>query len=682
MGLRGKIIASFVIVIIFSVGVLATYATMNAQDTLTGAVNEDGQHIADSIKNMLSVRQDLLTDILKSNLKVVLNELNELGEIQVLHNLPIQVGNYTVPTLVAGTHRVTLDYALVDKIQKLFGGTSTVFYLQNNELIRVSTNVLKEDGQRAVGTSIKSDSPVYQSIVNKKQYVGRAFVVNAWYITGYEPLFDKNGNVIGAIYVGVKEQDPFLEKVINGVKIGQEGYVYVMDSKGDIIIHPKIKGQNISNTTFAQQIIKEKNGKIQYVFDGHEKIAIFRYFEPWDWYVVATADLDDLHSASKKILNTILVTGLVISIIAFIISFIIANSLVKPINKLKNLMEIASRGDLTVQSDITSKDEIGVLSKSFNTMIDSNRVVIGGLYQAIDHLSSSTVQANEAIEQANLGMAVISKGVDRVAHGAHNNAKILKEANQGIEEVAKTAQHVANSTQLSLEDSAVVAQKAENIRETMNSVSGSVDELDASRKDISNVVEGLVRTTQNISNFVQVIKSIADQTNLLALNAAIEAARAGQEGRGFAVVAEEVRKLAEESSKSAKEIESLIMDIQTQTNVAVRTSERTGETILSTIQEVREAKNKIEEIVEAVGRVNDQIQEMAAAAQEQSALSQEMTASLNEITATVESTAASTQQIASGVQQQASTLQQVGTTTEELNGLSRDLLCKVQGFKI
>ena len=216
----------------------------------------------------------------------------------------------------------------------------------------------------------------------------------------------------------------------------------------------------------------------------------------------------------------------------------------------------------------------------------------------------------------------------------------------------------------------------------MKDVEETTQHLDIGRKEIEKVVSDLVGAVSEISEFVTIISNIADQTNLLALNAAIESARAGENGRGFAVVADEVRKLAEQSANSAREIQNVITNIQEKTNKAVITSSKTGELITNTVNKVSLAKGQIVMIVEAIGRINTQIQEMAAAAEEQSALSQEMTASVNDIVTVTDDTAESAKRISEGIKEQAAALEEIGATMEDVNTIAQGLIEKVKVFKL
>ncbi len=122
-----------------------------------------------------------------------------------------------------------------------------------------------------------------------------------------------------------------------------------------------------------KNIFSNKNGIVEYTYNGVKKVAYYKYFEDWQWYIVITANYDELISSSRLILETTIFAGLIIIILGGIIAVFLSNNLVKPISKLKNCMEIAEKGDLTVQCEISSKDEIGALSDSFNKMLTENK---------------------------------------------------------------------------------------------------------------------------------------------------------------------------------------------------------------------------------------------------------------------------------------------------------------------
>ncbi|MCT4618392.1 MAG: Cache 3/Cache 2 fusion domain-containing protein [Marinisporobacter sp.] len=397
MSIKSKLIISYVLLIVFSVSILGFLIGNKSHSSVFHEVTEKNQGTVELIHNMVSVRNDLLSEKVWTDLHYIEELLNNLGEIRIDYEKKVQVGNYTLPPLYAGNTNLTLDTALAQKIEKSIGAIYSIFLLQDDQLIRISTN-MKFNGKRAIGTKLSihnsSDNncnldncAIYQKIINKETYYGSHLVNTDWLITGYQPLLDKNKNVIGAIALGYKGINPYLEKTLSNIKIGKTGYVYVMNSKGNVLVHPKIKGENISSFAFSQEILKSKNGIIEYEFQEVYKMASYKYFEPWDLYIIATANYDDLKSSSMSILKTTLFIGILVSLICVIVSLFVANTLVRPLNKLKNYMESVSKGDLSVHSDITSKDEIGILSNSFNHMLTENKRLLQEVIKQ-DHIKT------------------------------------------------------------------------------------------------------------------------------------------------------------------------------------------------------------------------------------------------------------------------------------------------------
>lgn len=380
MNIKSKLIISYILLIVLSVSFLGFLTSEKSRDAVFNEVTEKSERIAELIHHMVSVRNNLIAENLWTDIHLSKKILNSLGEIRIDETQEMQVGNYILPSLYAGDTNLTIDSSFIDEIKESIGAIASVFILKDDQLIRISTNLMIHD-KRAIGTCIPSTSHIYEKIVNNESYYGKNLIQEDWLITGYEPLLDKNGKVVGAIALGYRGLNDYLEKTLNDIVIGETGYVYVMNSKGDSLLHPTLKGKKLPSYDFSKEIIKNKNGLIEYEFDGVYKLAAYRYFEPWDWYIVATANYDDLKSSSKSILHVTLLAGLGISFIFVILALFLANTFVRPINKLKKYMEIAGKGDLTVHSDINSKDEIGVLSDSFNNMIKENKRLLEEVIQ-------------------------------------------------------------------------------------------------------------------------------------------------------------------------------------------------------------------------------------------------------------------------------------------------------------
>lgn len=374
MNIKLKLIISYLILIICTVGLLGFIIGKKSENAVFDEVVEKSKTTSELIKSTLYVRNDLLREKNSSDINFGKHLLNDLGPLSIDDTESVKIGNYTLPVLYAGNKRLSLDTNLIDNLTKSTGAIASIYLLKYNKLIRISTT-LTINNERALGTCITSDSPIYEKIINNEDYSGIISFEGKSYTSKFSPLLDKNNKVIGAIGLGNLLINDYLEKTLSAIKIGKTGYVYIIDSNGNIIIHPSDKG-NAHKYDFVKKIISTKNGTIEYTYKGVHKFASYKYFEPWNWYIVTTANYDDLKSSSLSIFYTILAISLIIILFGAFIALFIVNTFVKPINKLKSCMEIAGKGDLTIRSDINSNDEIGILSNSFNKMMDENKLLL------------------------------------------------------------------------------------------------------------------------------------------------------------------------------------------------------------------------------------------------------------------------------------------------------------------
>lgn len=321
MKLRTKIVTTYIILIVITTGILGFIAINKSQEAALKQEEEKIQFALQSVYTLVDMRQDLIQEQIKNDLNISIKLLQEeYGDVRIDKSNLIQVGEYTVPALYAGDLNLIEDTTFVDELEDFFGGTSTVFVLNDTEFLRISTNVRHENGDRAIGTIIDENSTVYQSVVNKQPYYSRAWAVNRWYITAYKPLIDVDDNVVGILRIGVPEIDEKLESILGNVKIGEVGKLYIMDSIGTLLYHPTKQGENIAKYEYVQNIFDRKNGSMEFQLENTTMLAKFQYFEPWDWYVVALVDIHDIKSNAQGIINFIITIGLVICILAMAIT--------------------------------------------------------------------------------------------------------------------------------------------------------------------------------------------------------------------------------------------------------------------------------------------------------------------------------------------------------------------------
>jgi methyl-accepting chemotaxis protein len=292
----------------------------------------------------------------------------------------------------------------------------------------------------------------------------------------------------------------------------------------------------------------------------------------------------------------------------------------RKVNELLQVVDSASKGDLTQQVSFAGEDPVGQLAGGFSRMLSDLREIIG--------------QVVESANQFTEGSRVIAESSQTLASGAQTQSSSVEEMSASIAELARSIDSVKSNAG----EADVVARETSDLAERGgNAVQKSVEAM-----------ELIKSSSEQISEIIQVISEIASQTNLLALNAAIEAARAGEHGMGFAVVADEVRKLAERSSEAAKEISSLIKESTRRVEDGANLSAETGAALQKIIQGVDKTAKKIGEIATATV---------------------EQASNANEVSSAIQNIAQVTEQVAAGSEEMASSSEELGAQASGLRDL-------------
>ncbi len=330
------------------------------------------------------------------------------------------------------------------------------------------------------------------------------------------------------------------------------------------------------------------------------------------------------------------------------------DAVIKPVQDCMKVLEIMSTGDFSSRVKEDYEGQHKLLKESVNKLGDSMVNILRDVSDAIQAVASASNQISSSTEE-------LAAGAEEQSAQSNEIAAAVNEMTATITQTTKHASNAADNSKTSLELASVGNNAALETVEGMKEISQVVNRTGKTIKELG-------KSSDQIGEIVQVIDDIADQTNLLALNAAIEAARAGEQGRGFAVVADEVRQLAERTTKATKEIAEMIKKIQKDTNEAVVSMEYGVKEVERGKELAVKAGNALEKIIVSVQHVNDVISQVAAASEEQSATAEQISRNIESINNVTRESAAGTQQIA--------------RAAEELNKLTDNLQNLINKFNI
>jgi methyl-accepting chemotaxis protein len=477
-------------------------------------------------------------------------------------------------------------------------------------------------------------------------------------MTVAQAVKDDSGQFLGVIVIDMSLDS--VQKYISEIQLLNTGYVLLADSNGDIIVNNdknNVAKNTISDLSFWNSAKGEDNGV--YTFESNKETfyACQDTNKITGWKLVGIIDGKEVENGVTAIHGTMIMVSIVLIVLGIAIGVIAALYLMKEINRLKNVMNKASKGDLTGRITVTAKDEFKELGDDFNAMLDNLSDLLENVQNTSVNLIEASVNIASMSEETTSSVSEVTNAIQEVATGATNQAQFATEIAANAEELSDRIDevdiHTNNINNLSNVTKDLSKQGIFIIQDLIDKAASAKTNAIKSAGMVTEMIESI----NKINYISNVIEEITEQTNLLALNASIEAARAGEAGKGFAVVAEEIRKLAEESKKSTDEIKVIVSEIgvngintkdameasremsQAQGEVIKETEEifaKIVESIIPLTDAIKEIKDLNEKMHVNKEKVKSQIENIAAVSEESASISEEVTASAEEVSATMD----------------------------------------------
>ena len=551
---------------------------------------------------------------------------------------------------------------LIDKMKLIADSNNQIinvyFAKTNGEFIQTSDIELPE------GFDITNTDWFINKTTNpEKRRVERPYkdtLSNEMVTSVYETV--KRGNeVYGVLAMDIKLND--LSESLSQIKYGKNGQLVVADPENSMIVFcgdaSKVGLEEPAEYSGWDEIKNNQSGSMMINYDSVDYEVVYTTSSILDWKIILKEPRKDLNSSILSIIRINVISITIIALISIAIAYVFKTKLGDVIDNINKHMQLASEGKLN--SEIEEEPityEFYSLTENFNNMLEKISALMGNVDNSITSVNKNSEEAYKMSGQISDSINQVSETIAQISQGNIECSQNLEEISERITDLSNSMNNINSETQGADE----IAKKTDNLSMHGNMMVDLIKEKSTVTKlnseEVKAVVYDVAESVESISNMNAAISDIASQTNLLALNAAIEAARAGESGRGFAVVADEIVKLADETGKSAKQIELLVNAIKKKTQNAVEKVNETTELVISQEEAVEQSSevfngisNSVKELTDKItfirdevisvnslkDEVLDKVENLSAIFEETAAGSEEVTASAEEVSSTAES---------------------------------------------